>query len=123
MGERQTRDWLDEKNLKMHRAIQIASLLPLTLIVALLFYFGEGFEFGILAFFFVLVIGVFVPQLRGDSILARIVLEREVEERMEKFKQEIGTLVEEMLNKSGTETSVKLDHASETIRQDSSALR
>lgn len=105
MGERLIEKRFDVKLLKVHRTIQIASLLPLTLIVALLFYFREAYEFGILAFFFILVIGVFVPQLRADSILTRIVLEQEIGQRLEKFKEEMLTLVDERLDKKDIATS------------------
>ena len=123
MGERTAGKGFDEKFLKMHRAIQIASLLPLTLIVALLFYFRQGYEFGILAFFFILVVGIFVPQLRGDSILNRIVLEQEIAEKLEKFKEEIVTLVDERLQKRNITTPGKQDHVSETANQRGSPSR
>ena len=113
----------DEKLIKIHRTIQIASLLPLTLIVALLFYFRQAYEFGILAFFFILVLGIFVPQLRGDSILTRIVLEQEIAEKLEKFKEEIVTLVDERLEKKNITTLGKQNHVSGTANQRSSPSR
>ena len=58
MQEPLERKSFDEKALKMHRLIQIVTLLPLTMITALMLYFKEASEFGVLAFFFLLVLGV-----------------------------------------------------------------
>jgi len=92
------RESLDEKTLKMQRLIQVATLLPLILITAFMIYFKEASEFGLLAFFFLLVLGVFVPQTRGDLILTRVALKDEVEEKMQQFREEIEALLDKRLS-------------------------
>ena len=102
MQEPQEKESLDEKILKTHRLIQVATLLPLILITAFMLYFKEASQFGILAIFFLLVLGVFVPQTRGDLILTRVALKGEVEKKMQQFREEIEARLDERLGEKDT---------------------
>jgi len=109
------RESFDERALKMHRLIQIATLLPLILMTALMFYFKEASEFGVLAFFFLLVLGVFVPQTRGDLILTRVTLKGEVDEKMQQLRQEMEALLDKRLGEKDTTKPGKKSNVSQGV--------
>ena len=71
--------------------VQIVSILPLSVTVILMIYFREAPVLFVVAFFLVLVIGVLMPQISGDSILSHIVLR-------EDFRREVRVLQREVLN-------------------------
>jgi hypothetical protein len=83
------------RSLKMWRLIQISALLPLVLIGSLMVYFDQFSPFGIIAFLLTLVVGVIIPQMRGDMILSHFVLSRELEERVEHLEQRVTQLLTE----------------------------
>lgn len=89
------RNRFDHRALRIWRTIQIAALFPLSLIGVLMFYFDVMSEFAILVFFLILILGVVVPQIRGDLILSHFVLEKESEENMKRLKAEILAMIEE----------------------------
>lgn len=87
----------DQRALRLWRTIQIAALMPLILIGVLMFYFDVMSELGIIIFFLVLILGVVVPQIRGDLILSHFVLEKESEQNLQRLKAEILALLEDRL--------------------------
>ena len=72
----------DLETLKRWRLIQISALLPLTVLGSLMIYFDQVSPFGILAFFLILIVGVMIPQIRGEMILSHFVLTKELEARV-----------------------------------------
>lgn len=79
----------------MWRLIQISALLPLTLIGSLMIYFDQVSSFGIITFFLILVIGVIIPQMRGDMILSHFVLTKELEAKVEDLEGRVVQLLNE----------------------------
>ena len=64
--------------------IQFASILPLLLCVAFMFYFHEATELGILVFFLILIVGVMFPEVKGDIAQIHVTLREEhAEQRFE----------------------------------------
>jgi hypothetical protein len=90
----------DLKTFKRWRTIQLASLLPLVLCGVFMFYFKEASPLGIMAFFLVLIVGILLPQVRGDLILSHIVLGKDLEERSLKLEEKMLKLIEERLEKT-----------------------
>jgi hypothetical protein len=66
------------KNLKRWRMIQFASILPLVLCMAWMFYFREASEFGIVGFFLVLIIGVMFPEVKADLAATNFLFRQEL---------------------------------------------
>jgi hypothetical protein len=85
------------KAFKRWRTIQMAALLPLVLSGVFMIYFKEASPLGIMAFFLVLIVGIMLPQLRGDLVLSHIVLSKESEERFQKLEDRIEKLLDERL--------------------------
>ena len=79
----------DMKTLRMWRIIQVAALFPLILIGGLMIYFKQSSPFGIVLFFLILVVGVMIPQMRGDMILSHILLIKEIEQKIDNLKEEM----------------------------------
>jgi hypothetical protein len=90
----------DVKSFKRWRTIQLASLLPLVLSGVFMFYFKEASPLGIMAFFLVLVVGILLPQVRGDLVLSHIVLAKELEDRSEKLEERVEQLIEKRLGET-----------------------
>jgi hypothetical protein len=103
MGEPFSEKPFDLKTFKRWRTIQLASLLPLVLCGVFMLYFKEASPLGIMAFFLVLIVGILLPQVRGDMILSHLVLARELEERSQRLEEKMGELIEERLE--GTQTT------------------
>jgi len=82
---------------KKWRTIQLASLFPLVLSVVFMLYVKEASTLGIMAFFLVLIVGILLPQLRGDLILSHLVLSREFEERVQKLEDRMENLLDDRL--------------------------
>ena len=101
MEEQLTERQFNWKGFKRWRTIQLASLLPLVLCGVFMLYFKEASPLGIMAFFLVLVVGVLLPQVRGDLILSHIVLAKELEERSQKLEEKMVKLIDERLRKPG----------------------
>jgi len=85
---------------KRWRTIQMASLLPLILSGVLMLYFKEASPLGIMAFFLILIVGILLPQIRGDLTLSHIVLSKELEERLQKLEDKMGKMLDERLGKA-----------------------
>lgn len=83
------------RSLKIWRLIQISALLPLILIGSFMIYFDQASPFGIVAFLLALVVGVIIPQMRGDMILSHFVLSRELEERVEGLEERLAQALNE----------------------------
>lgn len=88
------------KTFKRWRTIQMASLLPLILSGVLMLYFKEASPLGIMAFFLILIVGILLPQIRGDLTLSHIVLSKELEERLQKLEDKMGRMFDERLGKA-----------------------
>ena len=95
MGEQPARRRFDERILNRWRIIQISSLLPLILIGSLMIYYEVNSRFGIVVFFLVLILGVIIPQLRGDLILSHLLLAKEFDEKLDNMKADILKLLDE----------------------------
>jgi len=95
LQKQDTRRRFDLRTLKMWRLIQISALLPLTLIGSLMIYFDQVSSFGIITFFLLLVIGVIIPQMRGDMILSHFVLTKELEAKVEDLEGRVVQLLNE----------------------------
>jgi hypothetical protein len=85
---------------KRWRTIQLASLFPLVLSGVFMLYFKEASPLGIMAFFLVLIIGILLPQVRGDLILSHIVLSKEFENTSQKLEERMVSLLDERLGKA-----------------------
>lgn len=91
MDERLPRKAFDLETFRRWRLVQIVALLPLAVTVVLMIYFRETPVLFVVAFFLVLVVGVLMPQISGESILSHIVLRDE-------FRKEMRVLQGEVLN-------------------------
>jgi len=89
MGEEPVKRRFDERILNRWRIIQISSLLPLMLIGSLMIYYEVNSRFGIVVFFIILIIGVIIPQLRGDLIISHLLLSKEFDEKLDNMKAEM----------------------------------
>jgi len=89
MGEKPVKRRFDERILNRWRIIQISSLLPLMLIGSLMIYYEVNSRFGIVVFFIILILGVIIPQLRGDLIISHLLLSKEFDEKLENLKAEM----------------------------------
>ena len=58
-------------------------------------YFDQVSSFGIITFFLLLVIGVIIPQMRGDMILSHFVLTKELEAKVEDLEGRVVQLLNE----------------------------
>ena len=84
------------KGLKRWRIIQLASILPMVLCMAWMFYSREATEFGIVAFFLILVIGVMLPEAKADIAATNVMFREELMAHREEMQQ----LLKEELHKS-----------------------
>ena len=75
----------DFKAYRTWRAIQVASILPLSMIVVLMIHFRGATEVFIIAFFLVLIVGVLMPQVSGDMILSHLSLKQELRDDLQKL--------------------------------------
>jgi hypothetical protein len=103
------------RSVKRWRNIQIAALLPLILTGVFMLYFKEASPLGIMAFFLVLIVGILLPQVRGDLIISHIVLSIEFEEGLQKLKEETARLLDERLGESNVRKSVKDSPISQSV--------
>ena len=62
----------------------------------------EASPLGIMAFFLVLIVGILLPQVRGDLILSHIVLGRELEKRSLKLEEKMLKLIEKRFEETQT---------------------
>jgi hypothetical protein len=78
MTDKATRLAFTERTLQRWRMIQIISLLPLLVSVALMLYF-KGSMLGTIVFFLVLIVGVVLPQICRNVIESHLILLEEIE--------------------------------------------
>jgi hypothetical protein len=83
------------KTLKMWKLIQISALFPLALIGSLMIYFDQLSTFGIVVVFLILIVGVIIPQMRGDMMLSHFVLSRELEAKVVDLEERVVQLQNE----------------------------
>lgn len=103
------------RSVKRWRNIQIAALLPLILTGVFILYFKEASPLGIMAFFLVLIVGILLPQVRGDLIISHIVLSLELEEGLQKLNEETAKLLDERLGKTDVGKSVEESPVSQSV--------
>jgi hypothetical protein len=75
------------KGLRRWRLIQVASIFPMLLCVAFMFYFREASELGIMAFFLILIVGVMFPEVKGDIAQIHVILREEHAEHRFELQQ------------------------------------
>jgi hypothetical protein len=75
------------KGLRRWRLIQLASIFPMLLCVAFMFYFREASELGIMAFFLILIVGVMFPEVKGDIAQIHVILREEHAEHRFELQQ------------------------------------
>ena len=107
MPERTKRDRFGLRSLKMWRLIQISALLPLALIGSLMVYFDQISPFGIVAFLLTLVVGVIIPQMKGELILSHFLLSRELEDKVEGLEERVAQLLDERCSDLGVNAGGK----------------
>ena len=90
MDEQLPQKTFDPQTYRRWRLVQVIAIVPLTMSAILMIYFRESPILFVVSFFLVLVIGVLMPQISGDSILSHIVLREE-------FRKEVRTLQREVL--------------------------
>ena len=107
MEEQLAKTQFNWRMFKRWRQIQIASLLPLILTGVFMLYFREAPQLGITAFFLILIVGVLLPQIRGDLTLSHIIITKELEERLKKLEESMVKLLEERLGDAETRKSME----------------
>ena len=90
--EQVERKRFDLRTLRLLRVIQISALLPLVLIGSLMIEFDQLSTFGVVGFFLILVVGVIIPQMRGDMVLSHFVLRKELEARVNDLEERVVQL-------------------------------
>ena len=79
MAEQTSRVSITEKNLEKWKMIQVVSLLPLLLSIALMFYF-KGSMLGTIMFFLILIVGILLPQVCRNVVESHLILLEEIRE-------------------------------------------
>jgi hypothetical protein len=79
MAEQTSRVSITEKNLQKWKMIQVVSLLPLLLSIALMFYF-KGSMLGTIMFFLILIVGILLPQVCRNVVESHLILLEEIRE-------------------------------------------
>jgi len=97
MEEELAKGQFNWKSFKRWRTIQLASLFPLVLSGVFMIYFKEASPLGIMAFFLVLIVGILLPQVRGDLILSHIILSKEFVDISQKLEERLVSLLDERL--------------------------
>jgi len=105
MEERIPKRIFDFKAYRTWRAIQVASILPLSMIVVLMIHFRGATEVFIIAFFLVLIVGVLMPQVSGDMILSHLSLKQELKDELQRL---INTETQKMREQLREEVFEKL---------------
>ncbi len=88
MHEPKEKKYFSWREFRRWRMLQIAALLPLIVIAALMLYFKTAPALGVLAFFLVLIVGVLLPQLKADSVLSYLILKEEIKEELREIIRE-----------------------------------
>ena len=79
MAEQTSRVSFTEKNLQKWKMIQVVSLLPLLLSIALMFFF-KGSMVGTIMFFLLLIVGIVLPQVCRNVVESHLILLEEIRE-------------------------------------------
>ena len=79
MAEQTSRVSITEKNLQKWKMIQVVSLLPLLLSIALMFFF-KGSMVGTIMFFLLLIVGIVLPQVCRNVVESHLILLEEIRE-------------------------------------------
>ena len=79
MAEQTSRVSFTEKNLEKWKMIQVVSLLPLLLSIALMFFF-KGSIVGTIMFFLLLIVGIVLPQICRNVVESHLILLEEIRE-------------------------------------------
>ena len=79
MAEQMSRVSITEKNLRKWKMIQVVSLLPLLVSVALMFFF-KGSMVGTIMFFLLLIVGIVLPQVCRNVVESHLILLEEIRE-------------------------------------------
>ena len=96
MQEQIKRRRFNLRTLRLLRVIQIAAILPLVLTGSLMIHFDDQLPtFGIVGFFLILIVGVIIPQMRGDMILSHFVLSKELEAKVNDLEERMVQLLNE----------------------------
>jgi hypothetical protein len=75
------------EELRKWRAIQLSSLLPLTLCVVFMFYTQEASGVWAIVFFVLVAVGVVFPEMKSDIALNRLIIMEEQTEISMQFRQ------------------------------------
>ena len=79
MAEQTSRVSITEKNVQKWKMIQVVSLLPLLLSIALMFFF-KGSMVGTIMFFLLLIVGIVLPQVCRNVVESHLILLEEIRE-------------------------------------------
>ncbi len=79
MAEQTSRVSITEKNLQKWKMIQVVSLLPLLISIALMFFF-KGSMVGTIMFFLLLIVGIVLPQVCRNVVESHLILLEEIRE-------------------------------------------
>ena len=77
MAEQARRVSITEENLRKWKMIQVVSLLPLLVSIALMFFF-KGSLVGTVMFFLILIVGIVLPQVCRNVVESHIILLEEI---------------------------------------------
>ena len=77
MAEQTSRVSFSVKNLQKWKMIQVISLLPLLLSIALMFFF-KGSIVGTVMFFLLLIVGIVLPQVCRNVVESHLILLEEI---------------------------------------------
>ena len=79
MAEQSSSVSITEKNVQKWKMIQVVSLLPLLLSIALMFFF-KGSMVGTIMFFLLLIVGIVLPQVCRNVVESHLILLEEIRE-------------------------------------------
>ena len=77
MAEQTSRVSITEKNLQKWKMIQVVSLLPLLVSIALMFSF-KGSMVGTVMFFLILIVGIVLPQVCRNVVESHLIILEEI---------------------------------------------
>ena len=79
------------------KTIQLASILPLLLCTVWIFYFRIATECAIMMCFYVLAVGVLIPEVKADLTETHFVIREELSDQHMELRQLLGEEVEHFL--------------------------
>ena len=87
--------------------IQFASILPMLLSIAFMLYFREASEFGIMAFFLILIVGFMFPEVKGDISQIHVILREEHAEHRFELQQLLREELQNLLKAPAIQEGVE----------------